>query len=203
MMIAPALPVNLADAEGTPVWPEQGAWTYADYERLPNDGKRYEIIRGILYVANAPNYKHQYAVTKLVSKLDYHIETHNLGIVITAPFEVHLSAEARPIQPDILFIAKAKLPHPAIQFFESAPDLVVEVLSPSTRRRDQSIKLDVYEQAGVREYWIVDPETEALTIYMLPEGGREYVLKGVFRNGSTIQSVVLPQFTLTLSMIFP
>ena len=154
-------------------------------------------------MANAPNYKHQYISNELAFALTSHVKANDLGVIITAPFEVHLSAETRPIQPDILFIAKARLPHPAIQFFEGAPDLIVEVLSPSTRRRDQSVKLDVYEQAGVPEYWIIDPLTESLTIYMLPDGGREYVLKGVFRNGETVQSVVMPDFSLVLSTIFP
>lgn len=72
-------------------WPAQGQWTYEDYLRLPDDNRRYEIIEGVLYVANAPGFEHQFAVTEIVGELCNFVKQHQLGLILTAPFEVHLS----------------------------------------------------------------------------------------------------------------
>lgn len=85
-------------------WPAQGHWRYADYLRLPDDGRRYEIIRGVLYVVNAPRIEHQFAVMKLSGRLDLFVTDQGSGMVLAAPVEVHLSEDTRPVQPDILFI---------------------------------------------------------------------------------------------------
>jgi Uma2 family endonuclease len=83
-------------------WPSQGYWRYEDYLRLPDDGNRYEIIEGVLYGANAPSYEHQYTVSKLVFYFQLVTIEENLGVVLTAPFEVHLSESSKPVQPDLL-----------------------------------------------------------------------------------------------------
>jgi Uma2 family endonuclease len=87
-------------------WPIQGQWRYEDYLRLPDDGKRYEIIEGVLYVANAPSFDHQFSVGELFAYLRQFVREHQLGLVLTAPFEVHLSETSKPVQPDVLFIRK-------------------------------------------------------------------------------------------------
>lgn len=98
---------------GSSGWPLQGAWTYADYLRLPEDDKRYEIIEGVLYVANAPTPEHQFTVTELLFHLRQHVSTHNLGIVLPAPVEVHLAETTRPVQP-ISFLCLKNANRPAV-----------------------------------------------------------------------------------------
>jgi Uma2 family endonuclease len=83
-------------------WPVQGQWTYKDYLQLPNDGKRYEIIHGVLYVANAPSFAHQFAVGEIFAELRHFVKAQQLGQVLVAPFEVHLSEKTRPVQPDVV-----------------------------------------------------------------------------------------------------
>ncbi len=183
-------------------WPKQGDWTYEDYLRLPDDGRRYEIIQGVLYVANAPSYDHQFSVLKIATKFELWVEQHGLGVVLTAPFEVHLPGIAKPVQPDILFIAKERTPRPGTQIFEGAPDLLVEVLSPGSLRLDQHVKFGAYEQAGVPEYWIVDPKTHSVTIYSLPENSPEYILLGQFTGDETVQSRVLAGLSFAANDIF-
>lgn len=183
-------------------WPAQGDWTYEDYLRLPDDGRRYEIIRGVLYVSNAPSHLHQYTVGRIFLALALYVETMKLGEVVVAPIEVHLPGIAKPVLPDVIFIATAQQPAPGYQYFTGAPDLVVEVLSPNTYRLDQSVKLDAYEQAGVREYWLANPKTRTVTVYILPERGREYVLLGEFTPGEKVQSALFSGLDLTVRTLF-
>jgi Uma2 family endonuclease len=189
--------------------PAQGAWTYEDYLRLPDDGQRYEIINGVLYMASAPSYIHQYVVTKIGRYLDEFAEQAELGVVLTAPFDVRLPGNRGVIQPDILFIRTENLPHPSITAFQGVPDLVVEVLSPSTRRYDSSLKLDAYEQAGVKEYWLVDPIAQFVLVYALPqaeagaEAGQEYLLAGEFTAQDELTSPLLPGFRLLVASVLP
>jgi Uma2 family endonuclease len=183
-------------------WPAQGAWTYEDYLRLPDDGRRYEIIEGVLYVANAPSYDHQFSVMAFGRQMGNFVVDRNLGIVLNAPFEVHLPGIAKPVQPDVLFITAERQPQSGTQIFEGAPDLIVEVLSPGSLRLDQHIKFGAYERAGVREYWIADPKTRSATIYTLPEGGQEYLLLGQFTGDETLHSRVLPGLELAIDSLF-
>lgn len=197
------LPTDTTFLEPVADWPEQGHWTYDDYLHLPSDGRRYEIIEGVLYVASAPSYIHQYVVTKLSRFLDVFVGDQALGVVLNAPFDVRLPNQRGVIQPDILFIQAENKPDLDTVAFHGVPDLVVEVLSPSTRRYDTSIKLDAYERAGVREYWIIDPIARFALIYSLPESGSEYVLAGEFTAKDTLTSPLLPDFTLLLADVLP
>lgn len=183
-------------------WPAQGEWTYDDYLRLPDDGRRYEVIEGVLYVTNAPSYAHQFAVAKIFFALSQYVAAVELGIVLTAPFEVHLPGVAKPVQPDVLFIPKVRRPDADASFYEGAPALVVEVLSPSTFRVDQSVKLSAYERAGVTEYWLADPKTRSITVYTLPAGGREYVLHGQFTDDDSVSSPLLTDLSLITDQVF-
>lgn len=189
---------SLADLAGD--WPAQGQWRYEDYLRLPNDDKRYEIIDGVLYVANAPGYDHQFTVIKLSSRLDVFVTEQKLGVVLTAPFEVHLSETSRPVQPDILFLNNAQQPAPGTQVFTGAPTLIVEVISPGSLRLDRRVKFDAYEQAGVVEYWLADPKTRSVEVYVLSNG--EYALFGQFTDDEPITSQVLEGLTIKTSLLF-
>ncbi|MEZ4862202.1 MAG: Uma2 family endonuclease [Caldilineaceae bacterium] len=181
-------------------WPRQGAWTYADYLRLPDDGNRYEIIQGVLHVANAPTPEHQYTVTELIFYLRQYVAAHPLGIVLTAPIEVHLSETTRPVQPDLIFVANDRQPPPGQGFIDGAPALIVEVVSPTSIRRDRKIKFDLYEEAGVAEYWIVDPRTRSVEVYTWSNG--EYALFGQFIADELTQSKRLPGLSIPTNRLF-
>ncbi len=180
--------------------PAQGQWSYDDYLNLPDDGQRYEIIEGVLHISNAPSFYHQFTIIKLVFQFEQFVAKNNLGIVLTAPFEVHLSETTRPVQPDILFFKADKWPGGDIKFFEGAPDLIVEVISPGSVRRDRIIKFGVYEKTGVSEYWVADPKTRSVEVYTL--SGGEYALLGQFIEDETIKSAVLEGLTLVTSSLF-
>lgn len=180
--------------------PAQGHWTYADYQRLPDDGRRYEIIRGVLYVTNAPNVDHQYTVTALGAKFYVFATEHKLGHVFVAPCEVHLSEESKPVQPDIFFIQQDRLPKRRSPFFAGAPDLIVEVISPGSIRLDRVTKFTEYEQTGVAEYWIVDPQARIIEVYVLSNG--EYGLLGTFKDEELVQSQVLAGISIVASTLF-
>ena len=185
---------------GQAAWPAQGEWTYEDYLRLPDDGNRYEIIEGVLYVTNAPGYDHQFAVMKLAFQFEQFVSENKLGIVLTAPFEVHLSETTRPVQPDILFIKADNRPEAGAKFFAGVPDLIVEVISPNSIRTDRYVKFTAYEQAGVAEYWLVDPKTRSVEIHAL--SGGEYALVGQFTPNETIESKLLAGLTIQTETLF-
>jgi Uma2 family endonuclease len=182
-------------------WPAQGEWTYEDYKRLPDDGRRYEIIEGVLYVTAAPNFDHQYAVGEIFAALRTHVRERQLGIVISAPFEVHLPDIGQPVQPDVLFVAAERTPRPGAEGFTGAPDLIVEVLSQSTARTDRLVKFGAYERAGVREYWLVDPRTHSVEVYSLSEEGT-YEMAGQYTPGETVTSTVLSDLALPVDDLF-
>ena len=185
---------------GEQTWPVQGEWTYEDYLRLPDDGRRYEIIEGVLHVTNAPNMAHQYAVAEIVGEIRRFVKEQRLGIVLPAPFEIHLSETSRPVLPDVVFIRADKQPELDAPYYEGSPDLIVEVLSPSSVRLDRHIKFDAYERAGVAEYWIVNPRTRSVEIYTLSAG--EYALLGEFVGDETLTSKVLPGLSIVVSSLF-
>ncbi len=187
-------------AAGTPnAWPVQGQWRYEDYLRLPADGQRYEIIEGVLYVANAPGYDHQFTVARIAFFLQLFVTERKLGIMLTSLFEVHLSETTRPVQPDVLFLTTEQQPPPGSQF-AAAPTLIVEVISPSSIRLDRQIKFDAYERAGVAEYWLADPRTRSVEVYTLENG--EYALLGQFAADEVIESRVLSGIALATSSLF-
>lgn len=180
--------------------PAQGQWTYVDYLKLPDDGNRYEIIEGVLYVSNAPNSDHQFTVTELGAELRDFTKQNQLGRVLVAPFEVHLSETTRPVQPDILFVRGDRWPAERVAFFAGAPDLVVEVISPGSVRTDRVIKFTAYERAGVAEYWLANPHTRAVEVYILSNG--EYALLGEFTDDDPIRSSVLEGIHIITSTLF-
>lgn len=181
-------------------WPAQGAWTYADYLRLPDDGNRYEIIEGFLYVANAPTPEHQYTVTQLIFYFMQYVNTQRLGVVFTAPIEVHLSETTKPVQPDLVFVTNDKQPKLGASYLEGPPALVVEVVSPTSIRRDRKTKFDAYEEAGVQEYWIVDPRTHSVEVYTWSNG--EYALFGQFIGEELIASKLLEGLSIQTNHLF-
>ena len=148
--------------------PREQTYTSEDYWNLP-DGQRAELIDGQLYDMVPPSRLHQRLSTKLVSILDRYISENNGACeVYSAPFAVNLNADDKTyVEPDISVICDPdKLTDRGC---EGAPDMVIEIVSPSSRRMDYSIKNTLYSEAGVREYWIVDPAKERVTIYHYEE----------------------------------
>ena len=144
--------------------------TYDDYFALPNDGKRYEILEGELTVTPAPSTKHQTASGNLFVLLSQYIKERDLGKLFHAPIDLILSSTS-VLQPDLLFVSKARQSIITERAIEGAPDLVVEILSPTTSRTDRVTKAQIYARHSVPVYWIVDPEREAIEIYLLEADG--------------------------------
>lgn len=173
--------------------------TADDLATFPDDGNRYEIIGGVLYVSPSPTSRHQVILTQLATWLNLHALQHDGGRVIVAPMDVHLSPHD-VVQPDVLMVGKDRLAIVQERGIAGAPDLVVEILSPSTMTTDFIRKAGLYAQYGVREYWIVDPEGETVVVQTL-EGDR-YVYVNEFGKDDTLTSPLLPGLALDLSHVF-
>jgi Uma2 family endonuclease len=144
-------------------------FTYDDYLTLPDDGKRYEIIEGELYMTPAPTTRHQDIFGTLYTSMRLHAEQRDLGKVLSAPIDLVLSL-VDLVQPDILFIAKPRLHIIAAKNIVAIPDLIVEIVSPSSTKRDREQKRLLYEKYKLPEYWIVDPETKSVEVYLFEDG---------------------------------
>jgi Uma2 family endonuclease len=182
-------------------WPPQGQWTYEDYCRLPEDGWIYEIIEGELYMSPAPLTIHQRCKIKLASEFLDFAESHDAGMVLDAPTDVLLPGLATPVQPDVIFVVKERLDIIKEERVEGAPDIVVEVLSPSNWLVDRREKFRVYAKAGVREYWIVDPKARTIELFFLRGG--IYELIGKYGVDETVRSEVLPGFAVKVKEVCP
>ena len=186
--------------------PAPGEWTYQDYLRLPrrpDDGRRFEVIRGVLYVTATPTFPHQYAVGEIFSFLREFARRHGLGLALVAPFNIRLPERiAEPIAPDVMFFRKGNEPRDDGSDFQGIPDLVVEVLSPSTRRRDQTVKLAAYRDAGVSEYWIADPRARTVAVYGLSADRTSYAELGRYGKEDEVASALLPGLRVPVTEIF-
>jgi len=144
--------------------------TYEDYVLLPNDRNRYEILEGELTVTPAPSTKHQTASGNLFVLLAHYIKERDLGKLFYAPIDLILESTS-VLQPDLLFVSKARQHIITERAIEGAPDLVIEILSPTTSRTDRVTKAQIYARHSIPAYWIVDPEQEAIEIYLLEADG--------------------------------
>jgi len=146
-------------------------WSYAEFARLPASGSsRYEIIDDALVVTPAPGTRHQRIVTDLVTVLNAFVREHRLGQLFAAPVDV-LFAEGDYLEPDIVFVRASRTKTITDRGVEGPPDLVVEVVSPSTAARDRGLKLERYRLYGVPEYWIVDPDEGTVEVRRLTSEG--------------------------------
>ena len=144
--------------------------TYEDYVLLPNDRNRYEILEGELSVTPAPSTKHQSASANLFKLLSRHIDDRNLGKLFYAPIDLILESTS-VLQPDLLFVSSVRQRIITEKAIEGVPDLVIEILSPSTSRTDRVTKAQIYARHSVPAYWIVDPDEESIEIYLLEVDG--------------------------------
>lgn len=186
-------PLELA-VEVAQLWPPRGQWTEADYFALPDTNRFIELSEGELIMPPHPTHTHQLIVFELATRLRTFVQTLNLGIVQMGPLPVRLWP-GKIREPDILFVAREHSDRIAEQVY-GPPDLVVEVLSPHTRRTDRLEKTGEYARAGVTEYWIVDPHGQTVEVFILREGA--YELLGKWGRGEEALSEVLAGFRVVV-----
>ena len=172
--------------------------TYKDYCATPDD-ERYELLNGKLMMVPAPNRKHQKVLGNLYSELRRFNEEHGLGEVYMAPFDVFLS-DTDVVEPDLLFISRAREHTLTDENVQGAPDLVIEILSPSTAHKDLGEKHELYDRHGVLEYWIVDPVAETIAVHRRRDGRLE--LAETFGRRDTLRTAVLKGLQLKLEDVF-
>ena len=171
-------------------------FTYSDYLLLPENDRR-ELIEGDFYVAPSPIFRHQNIAARLGAKLRIFADINSLGHVVSAPMDVVLDDE-NVVQPDILFVSNERSDIIKDYIF-GAPDLVIEILSPSTADRDKQLKLSLYTRYGVREYWIVDPEQNTIQVIELDTGGPNVIR---MHTSGSVTSALLPGLDVPLDEVF-
>lgn len=176
-------------------------WTVSDYRSIDDD-ERYEIIEGDLQMVPSPNNAHQRIATRLGSFLDMHVMENDLGECRDAPFDVVLS-EQTVVQPDFLFVERERVSEVLDeQGANAAPDLVVEILSPSSARRDRIEKRRVYADFGVRWFVLVDPEERLVECFRLSDDG-EYVYDGGAAGDEHLEIGLFPDLEIPLGRVWP
>jgi len=172
--------------------------TYRDLCALPDDGHRYELVDGEAFIVPSPSLRHQILLQRLETAFLAALDGRSR--VIVAPMDVVLG-EATSFQPDLILVLERSR---AIlkTVVEGAPDLVAEVLSPSTERRDRGLKPEMYARHGIGEYWIVDDEAGAVEIHRREPGGRNYGAPVVLREGEAATTPLLPRLALDLTALF-
>jgi Uma2 family endonuclease len=177
--------------------------TYDDFVRIPDDGKRHEIIDGVHFVTPSPNLRHQDLVLRLGVALANCLDAHpERGRVFVAPFDVVFSFHD-VVEPDVIFVAPDQLNILTDQNIQGTPALVVEILSPSTRKRDLQPKRQLYERSGVREYWLVDPDLDSVTIYRRAgDGSFPRVAELTKAALDTLETPLIPGSSIELSRLF-
>lgn len=179
-------------------------WTTADLELLPDDGSRYEIIDGELFVTRSHHIRHQTACVKMATQLENWSEQTGLGVVIFAPGIIFTDADN--VIPDLIWVSKERLDQviDEVGHLIGAPELVIEVLSPGKdqERRDKQLKLRLYSVQGVHEYWIVDRQKQQIEVYRRDSGLLKLALAMTLYPNDTLTSPLLPRFSCKVSRIF-
>jgi len=171
--------------------------TYSDFVKFPADGFRHEIIEGDEFITPAPSPDHQSAVVNISRVLSNHVGAGKLGRVFVAPTDVVLSKNDI-VEPDVFFIAQKNLSRIGPNNIQGAPDLVIEILSPSTAAQDRGPKLALYERVGVQEYWIADPTARTVEIR---EFGRPRRTR-VYKEDQSFETKILPGLTVRVTDLF-
>jgi Uma2 family endonuclease len=170
--------------------PEKTRMTAAEYAQLPETNQPMELYDGELMIMPTSTPQHQMLIGSLFLLLSRIVRQ---GILFLSPLDVHLD-ELHVVQPDILWIAPDSKCTVGEKYLSGAPDLVIEVLSPGTERRDRREKYALYEQHGVREYWMVNSAAAYIEVYLLKDGRFERA--GIFTEGETIPSTLLGEVAL-------
>ncbi|HYL04554.1 MAG TPA: Uma2 family endonuclease [Thermoanaerobaculia bacterium] len=176
--------------------------TYQDLLRLPEDLLRHELIEGEHIVSAAPTLRHQRVAFNLAFAISAFVRPRALGEVFMAPVDV-LFSQFDVVEPDVLFVAAVNAPRLRESHVEGAPDLAIEVLSPSSVRIDRVRKLSLFERHGVREYWLADPATDTLEVYRLTAEGRLTLQESLSHAaGDVLKTPLLAGLRIALSEIF-
>lgn len=177
-------------------------WTSADLETLPEDGKRYEIINGELYVSKQPHWHHQAVCGQVFALLQVWSRQTGAGYANLAPGVIF--ADDEDVAPDVVWVSKGRLATAlgADGKLHAAPDLAIEVLSPgaTNERRDREAKLKLYSHRGVQEYWIVDWLRRQVEVYRRQEAALQHV--AALYEADTLQTPLLPGFACRVSSLF-
>jgi Uma2 family endonuclease len=180
--------------------PPQGRWTYADWEKLPDDGNRYEIIDGVLYMTTTPSYFHHWITKQLYRFLGTPAEDQGIAEAGWAPIGV-LMPGCEPVIPDFFLIRRERIAIIEDGRVRGVPDLIVEIISPGSRSFDEGLKLEAYANAGVPEYAVIDPKTRALRYYKLVEPGR-YSDPQQFGLGESLTFEAAPGILVPIAALF-
>ncbi len=176
--------------------PKEKVLTYEDYLKLTDD-KRYEVINGRLYEMPAPTAQHQRILISIATRFYLFASQNSSGMVLPSPVDVILS-ETTVVQPDILFVSKERLGMVKERVFGS-PDLVVEIVSPTSYKRDRYDKFVLYERYGVKEYWLVYPEHKVVEVWCLRDG--KYILHSFAVERGEVSSCVLKGFKVKVEEV--
>jgi Uma2 family endonuclease len=178
--------------------PEPVQLTYEDLRQMPEDGRRYELMEGDIEVTPAPLIGHQRISSNLQMILTGHVEEGGLGVLLAAPVDVILD-RGTVVEPDLVYVARDHLAILTERAIEGPPDLVVEILSPSTEERDRGVKRRIYARHGIPHYWLVDPVASTLSELVLEQ--RAYALRGTYRAGSA-RTLCFPSLEISLERVF-
>lgn len=175
--------------------------TYEDYCAWPEDGRRHEIVDGEHYVSPSPKRKHQAVSVALTARLHSFAKQNRLGQVFAAPFDV-LFSDFDVVQPDLVFVAAGNAEIVTEDNIQGTPDLVVEILSESSRKYDLVTKRKLYERFGVPEFWVFDPLLETATVYRLENGAFRRLAELSVEAEDTLSTPLLPGLVLPLASLF-
>ena len=182
------------------IGPPQGRWTYADWETLPQDNKRYEIIDGVLYMSTSPSAFHQWIIKRLVTKVGAQAEEQGLAYIYFAPIGVIMPG-CDPIQPDCVIVRAGRESIIHERGIRGVPDVMAEVLSAGNHDYDEEVKKAAYEKTGVPEYLIIDPVTRSIRQYQLNQQG-EYGDPKHYTVSDTLIIACLPTLPIRVEELF-
>lgn len=189
----------IPEVQARVIQPSRKDYTLEDYLALTDEYPRYELLEGELIEMVSPTSKHQIVLALLFRQLDRHCDIHKLGIVLTAPLDVILAPNV-VVQPDLLFISVARRSQLIGERINGAPDLVVEIISPTSSGRDLLQKRKLYARHGVAEYWIVDPGDRTIEVQRLT--GNLYSTVALFEPGQSLVSTIFPGLAVELALVF-
>ena len=175
-------------------------YTAEDYWNFPDDGKRRQVLDGELFVASSPLTRHQRVIVRIFEALRAWDRANPGGEVFLSPLAVTLGPRTT-LEPDLFYVGPDSQAKVVARGVEGPPELIVEVLSPSTRRFDEVKKRRRYARAGVPEYWVVDPDSDAVRVHRLV-GGR-YESHPELRGEDVLRSPLLPGFEAAITSLFP
>ena len=173
-------------------------YTYKDYAKTPDD-VRYQLIDGELILSPSPTFYHQHISGAMFVELRTWAVSSGTGKVVCAPMDVYLT-ETDTVQPDILFISEERMHIVEDRYVRGAPDLVVEIMSPSTSRLDLGAKMELYVRHGVPQYWIADPDTRTARMLRLEAG--DYTEVASFTENDVLTSDAFPGLRIDLGQVF-